>query len=158
MSEDQRFVKQGVPVWDPAARRAAAPQKSVSAKEKRAAMERDDFMCTVCGISGGEPYPEDSTQFAVLSVTRLETVLPDGQEKILLTTECKRCRSGSSGAPADAAEVLMAVRALEPSDQQRLARWINRGRRVSTPVERAWSAYRRLPAEARSEIRSVVAD
>ncbi|MEU4119090.1 hypothetical protein AB0F71_31930 [Kitasatospora sp. NPDC028055] len=158
MAEDQRFAKAGVPVWDPAARRAAAPQKAVSSREKRAVMERDDFMCTVCGISGGEPYPEDSNQTAVLSVTRRETALLDGSEGILLVTECKRCRSGSDGAPAQADRVLADIKSLDPGDQRRMARWIERGRRGSTALERTWNAYRRLPAEARDGIRSALTD
>lgn len=156
MAEDQRFVKAGVAVWDPAARRAAAPQKAVSAKEKQAVMARDDYMCTVCGISGGEAYLDDSNQTAVLSVTRRETVLPNGREETLLVTECKRCRSGSNGSKAHADEVLADIRALNPADQRRLARWIERGRRGSTSLERAWNAYRRLPADARDEIRSLL--
>lgn len=156
MAEDQRFVKAGVSVWDPAARRAAAPQKSVSAKEKQAALARDDYMCTVCGISGGESYVDDSNQTAVLAVTRRATVLPGGREETLLVTECKRCRAGSDGSLASADEVLGDIRALDPADQRRLARWIERGRRGSTALERAWNAYRRLPAAARDEIRTAL--
>lgn len=144
VAEDQRFVRAGVPVWDPAARRAAAPQKAISNKEKQAVMARDDYMCTVCGISGGEAYLDDSNQSAVLSVTRRETVLPDGREQTLLVTECKRCRAGSNGSPARADETLADIRALDPGEQKRLRRWIERGRRGSTPLERAWNAYRRL--------------
>ncbi|AWK12873.1 hypothetical protein DDQ41_12295 [Streptomyces spongiicola] len=156
LSEDQRFVKAGVPVWDPAARRAAAPQKPVSAKEKQSIFTRDDYMCTICGISGGESYPEDSNQTAVLSVTRRTTVLPDGREDVLLVTECKRCRAGNDGSPARADEVLEDIRALDASERRRLARWIERGRRGSTPLDRAWNAYRRLPAAARDEVRSAL--
>ncbi|MET8631655.1 hypothetical protein [Streptomyces sp. NPDC004680] len=155
-AEDQRFVTAGVPVWDPAARRAAAPQKAVSAKDKQAVMARDDYMCTICGISGGESYMDNSNQTAVLSVTRRPTVLADGGEEVLLVTECKRCRAGSEGRPARADEVLNGIQALDAADRRRLARWIERGRRGSTPLDRAWSAYRRLPADARDEIRSVL--
>ncbi|WP_330266674.1 hypothetical protein [Streptomyces griseorubiginosus] len=156
VAEDQRFVRAGVPVWDPAARRAAAPQKAISNKEKQAVMARDDYMCTVCGISGGEAYLDDSNQSAVLSVTRRETVLPDGREQTLLVTECKRCRAGSNGSPARADETLADIRALDPGEQKRLRRWIERGRRGSTPLERAWNAYRRLPADARDEVRAAL--
>ncbi|MCQ6251802.1 hypothetical protein [Streptomyces malaysiensis] len=155
-AEDQRFVRAGVPVWDPVARRAAAPQKTLSSKEKQAVMARDDFMCTVCGISGGEAYYDDSNQTAVLSVTRRETVLADGREETLLVTECKRCRSGHDGSPARADETLADARALDPSEQRRLLRWIERGCRGSTPLDRVWNAYRRLPATAREEIRTAL--
>ncbi|MEV5602943.1 hypothetical protein AB0L33_16030 [Streptomyces sp. NPDC052299] len=153
LAEDQRFVRAGVPVWDPAARRAASPQKALSAKQKQAVLARDDYMCTVCGIGGAEQYADDSNQTAVLSVTRRLTVLPDGREETLLVTECKRCRAGDDGRPARSDEVVAEIKRLDPADQRRLARWAERGRRGSTPLERAWNAYRRLPEEARQEVR-----
>ncbi|MEW2393734.1 hypothetical protein AB0933_35815 [Streptomyces venezuelae] len=158
LAEDQRFVKAGVPVWDPAARRAAAPQKAISAKEKQSVMARDDFMCTVCGIAGGEPYIDDSNQTAVLSVTRRETHLPDGRKETLLVTECKRCRAGFDGAPSRADVVLADIKALDPGEQRRFSHWVKRGRRGSTPLERAWNAYRRLPSAARDEIQFQLED
>ncbi|MER5309625.1 hypothetical protein ABT034_17760 [Streptomyces sp. NPDC002773] len=156
MAEDQRFVKAGVPVWDPAARRAAAPRKRATAKQTREAYERDGHMCTVCGIGGAEPYIDDSNQTAVLSVTQRLTVLPGGTEEQLLVTECKRCRAGSDGHPARADEVVAAIKDLDPTDQRRLARWAERGRRGSTPLERAWNAYRRLPGDARQQVREAL--
>ncbi|MES9537546.1 hypothetical protein [Actinomadura sp. NPDC000600] len=155
-AEEQRLARIGAAVWDPKERRAAAPRKAPSAKEIRAVMERDDFLCTVCGISGGEEYPDDPNKTAVLSVTRRTTVLPDGRKEVLLLTECKRCRAGSSDAPARADELAADVRVLDPADQRRLGRWIERNRRVSTPLDRVWSAYRRLPADARPEVLSVL--
>lgn len=152
LAEDQRFVQAGVPVWDPAARRAASPQKALSAKQKQAVLARDDYMCTVCGIGGAEPYADDSNQTAVLSVTRRLTVLPDGREEALLVTECKRCRAGSKGQTVRADEVIAGIKSLDGPDQRRLARWAERGRRGSTPLERAWNAYRRLPGEAQQEV------
>lgn len=153
-AENQRFVKAGVPVWDPAARRASAPQKAISAKEKQSVFARDEYMCTVCGIAGGESYVEDPNQTAVLSVTRRTTVLPDGREEILLVAECKRCRAGSDRGPARADEVLADIKELDAGDRRRLLRWMERGRRGTTALERAWNAYRRLPGEARDEVRS----
>ncbi|MFF8971522.1 hypothetical protein [Streptomyces sp. NPDC014995] len=157
-AEDQRFEKAGVPVWDPTARRAATPQKAVSNKEKQAVMARDHYMCTICGISGGESYHDDSNQTAVLSVTRRQTILPDGSEATLLVTECKRCRSGSDGRTARVDEALAEIKNLDPGDQRRILRWMERGRRGTTPLERAWNTYRRLPADARDELRSAIRD
>ncbi|MGW0779804.1 hypothetical protein [Streptomyces sp. NPDC002913] len=156
MAEDQRFVQAGVPVWDPVARRAAAPQKTITAKQTQTALARDDYMCTVCGIGGAEPYLDDSNQTGVLSVTRCLAVLPDGREESLLVTVCKRCRAGSAGQDAHADEVVAEVKNLDAADQQRLARWVERGRRGSTPLERAWNAYRRLPEGARDEVREAL--
>ncbi|MEU6488479.1 hypothetical protein [Streptomyces sp. NPDC046887] len=157
-AEDQRFVQAGVPVWDPVARRAAAPQKAVSKRERDAALARDNYMCTACGISGGEEYVDDSNQTAVLSATRRETVLPDGREEVLLVTECKRCRAGSGGQPARADQMIADINDLDPGDRRRLLRWIERGRRGSTPLDRAWNTYRRLPSEARDEARAALGD
>lgn len=156
MAEDQRFVEAGVAVWDPAARKAAAPQKAITAKQIQAVLARDDYMCTVCGIGGAEPYLDDSNQAAVLSVTRRTSVLPDGREEVLLITECKRCRAGGGDQAARADEVLDEIKSLDPADQRRLARWAERGRRGSTPLERAWNAYRRLPSEAREAVREAL--
>jgi hypothetical protein len=153
LAEEQRFVRAGVPVWDAAARRAAAPQNTISAKEKQAVLSRDDFMCTVCGISGGEAYPDDPTQTGVLSVSRRPTLLPDGRERVMLITECKRCRAGSDGSAARADEVLAAIEALDDDDRRRLKRWVSRDRRVLTPLDRAWNSYRRLPPDGRDAIR-----
>lgn len=156
-AEDQRFVKAGVPVWDPAARRAARPDQAIaSSKERREVMASDDYMCTVCGICGGEPYLDDSTQSAVLAVTRKLMVLPDGSEETMLLTECKRCRAGDNGRPVAINEVLADVHALDESDQRRLRRWIERGRRGSSALDRVWNSYRRLPAEARVQIRTAL--
>ena len=151
-SEEQRLDKVGVAVWDPKEKQAAAPGRAPTAKQIRATMERDDFLCTVCGISAGEEYPDDPHRTAVLLVSRCTTVLPDGRKEVLLLTECKRCRSGSTDAPARADEVAADIRVLDPAERRRLVRWIERNRRTSTPVDRAWSAFRRLPAEARAEI------
>ncbi|WP_327170619.1 hypothetical protein OG471_05340 [Streptomyces sp. NBC_01336] len=152
MAEDQRFVEAGVAVWDPAARRAAAPEKTITAKQAQAVLARDGYMCTVCGIGSAEPYLDDSNQTAVLSVTRRTSVLLDGREEDLLVTECKRCRAGGGGQATRADEALTEIKNLDPADQRRLARWAERGRRGSTALERAWNAYRRLPAAAQEEV------
>ena len=66
--EQTRLVSVGTEVWDPRARRASNPNKGISSKARDAIMARDDYMCTVCGITGGEAYPDDSMQTAVLTV------------------------------------------------------------------------------------------
>lgn len=154
LAEEQRFVRAGVPVWDPAARRAATPQNTLSAKDVKAILVRDSHMCTSCGISGAEAYPDDPTQTGVLSVTRRTTLMPDGSEQTLLVTECKRCRAGSDDSSAQAGEVLAAIESLDNDDRRRLMRWMSRDRRIVSQMERVWSSYRLLPADARDELRS----
>lgn len=153
-ADEQRFVQAGVPVWDSPARRAADSEAGPTAKEVLSVMAHDGYLCTRCGISAAEPYLDDSNQTGVLSVTRRRTVMPDGHEDVLLVTECKRCRAGSNGVPARADEVLAEIKDLSVDDQRRLRRWARRGRRGSTALDRAWSAYRRLPEEAQQAIQS----
>ncbi|CAM2815497.1 HNH endonuclease [Prescottella defluvii] len=155
LAEQQRFVKQGIPVWDPVARRAATP-KSIPSGELQAAMARDDFMCTRCGIVGGESYIDDSNQTAVLSVSRVTTVLANGRTETMLVTECKRCRSGAGNdrAPIRVDDLIADIKQLDASDQARFARWVERGRRGATALDRAWSEYRRLPADAREDVQA----
>ena len=154
LAEDQRFVSAGVPVWDTAAKRAASQKAAPSLKEKQAIMARDGFMCTVCGISGGEPYLDDSNQSAVLSVVKREAITTEGENDLVWVVACKRCTQGFGGLPARADQALEEIKALDPSDQLRLKRWMARGRRGSTPLERAWNSWRQLPAACREEIQA----
>lgn len=154
--EDQRFVKAGVAVWDPAARRAAAPEKNLSAKERQDVLARDDFMCTQCGIAGGESYPDDSNLTAVLLVRSRSVILDGGREAVQLATECRRCQAGHDGSPAQVDELLAIIEALDERDRHRMRRWVAAGRRGATPLERAWSLYRRLPADARDDVRALL--
>ncbi|MFI1913256.1 hypothetical protein [Nocardia sp. NPDC020380] len=154
LPDEQRFVKAGVAVWDRNERRKADLAIAVPATDRQAVFERDGYMCTVCGIGGAEPYVDDSNTTAVLEVARRKSILPSGEEDVLLVTECKRCHTGARDKTTDASEVLAEIHALDPSDRRRLARWIDRGRRGSTPLERAWNGFRRLPADARERVQS----
>lgn len=154
LHEDQRFVKAGVPVWDPVARRAAAPHKAISARERQAVLARDGHMCTLCGIAGGEPYPDDPVMSAVLAVSRRNVAGPDGREADVLVTECKRCRSGGPPEPLSVENAVAVSSSLPPGDLKRLQRWIERGRRGTTELDRAWAAYRRVPQDQRPEVAS----
>lgn len=157
-SEEQRFVEAGVPIWDPAARRASAPQRPVSSKERQAVLAGDGYMCTLCGISGGEPYADDPLMTAVLAVSRQTVESSRGEEERVLVTECKRCRSGGGGPPLSPRDAVAAARELESSELRRLRGWMERGRRGSTALDRAWAAYLRVPRELRSEVVAALLD
>lgn len=152
LAEDQRFVKAGVAVWDPQERRKAAPRKAIPSKERRAVLARDGYMCTLCGIAGAEPYRDDPVMTAVLSVSRRKVRTLEGTESETLVTECNRCRSGQDKAPIDIGDAVAAASGLSPGDRRRLLRWMERGRRGMTELDRAWEAYLRTPAELRPEI------
>lgn len=150
-SEDQRFVRVGVPVWDPDARRANGPAKGVTAKERQAALHRDGYMCTICGIMGGEPYPDDPIMTGVLTVSARQ---PNGggPEGKQLVTECKRCRAGGAPALLDVDSVIALAQDLDRRELQRLVRWIEHGTREPTELDRAWAACRRLASEQRGSL------
>lgn len=154
--DEQRLVKVGVPVWDPVARRAASPQKAISAKARAAILARDDYMCTTCGVSAGDTYFEGGHHTATIGVVRRKTKLPNGEVRELLITQCRRCSSGLAGTQVSTDEVVRRVAELEPNDRKVLVSWMKLGRRRATPLDQAWGAYRRLPAEAREVIESLV--
>ncbi|GAB4584301.1 HNH endonuclease [Nocardia sp. IFM 10818] len=156
LADEQRFVETGVHVWDKEARRKADQAMTVPATDRQAVFERDGYMCTVCGIGGGEPYVDDSNSTAVLAVARRRTLLPGGGDEIMLVTECKRCHTGARDKTTNASDVLAEIQSLDASDRRRLARWIDRGRRGSTPLDRAWNGYRRLPADAREQVQNAL--
>jgi hypothetical protein len=158
MAEDQRFVKAGVAVWDPKARRSATPQKAISSKERQAVLARDGYMCTLCGIAGAEPYPDDGLITAVLSVSRRPVTGVDGREREALVTECKRCKAGRHVAPVDVKVAVVAANGLGPGERRRLLRWMERGRRGATELDLAWGAYLRVPPDQRHEVIVRVAD
>jgi 5-methylcytosine-specific restriction endonuclease McrA len=148
--EEQRLVHVGTPVWDPEARRRAA-QSAITAAERAAVLAADNHQCVICGVAGGEDYPDSSTESAVLAVSRQAVQMPDGRTEEHLITLCRRCRSGRDQLiTADLNRWIEDVRVLDAADQQRLARWVARGRRGPTPLDRVWSAFRALPADART--------
>jgi hypothetical protein len=152
LREDQRFVRAGVPVWDPQARRANAPEKTTGTKERQAVLARDGYMCTLCGIAGGEPYPDDTVMTAVLAVSQRTVTSDDGRDEQVLVTECKRCRSGGAPAPISTGDAVAAAADLSSGELRRLLRWIERGRRGATELDRAWAAFLRVPPDERKQV------
>ncbi len=158
LAEDQRFVKAGLAVWDPQERQKAGPRKAISSKERRAVLARDGYMCTLCGIAGAEPYRDDPVKTAVLSVSRRKVFALDGTESECLVTECNRCRSGQGNALIDMNDAASAASELSLGDLRRLIRWMERGRRGMTDLDRAWGAYVRIPIDHRPEIAKQLRD
>lgn len=145
--EQTRLVSTGAEVWDQRARRAAAPNKGISSKARAEIMSRDDYMCTVCGITGGEAYPDDSTITAVLLVAKRT-----GSDSAWATI-CKRCESGGASR-VDTEKATQAVRSLTGSDRDAFGRWLAAGRREVSLAERAWNLFLRLPEEDRGNVLS----
>lgn len=154
--DEQRLVRIGTPVWDQAARKAALPRKAVSSKQRAAVLAKDDYMCVACGVSAGDPYPEGGHDRATLGVVRRHPQLPGDEVGEALLTLCKRCSSGTADLTVSTDETLRRVSALDEVDRKTLVAWMRAGRRRSTPLDLAWSAYRRLPGDARDAIAALV--
>ncbi|WP_329467707.1 hypothetical protein [Streptomyces sp. NBC_01431] len=151
---EQRFVRQGEPVWEPGKGRtkSAVP---ITATQRRDIMTKDGNFCRSCGISGGQTYA-GTYEFAQLDIARRQVRQPDGALKVELVTECNRCRVGGRQLTADPAELLAHVRQLGRLERRVLAGWIADDRRPFSTVERLWADYRSLPEESRAKVRQVL--
>lgn len=151
---DQRLVCIGAAVWDKHARAAASQKKALSQKERNEVLANDEYMCRTCGITGGEPYPDNPVLSAVISVANHEVVGDDGAVTTMPVTQCRRCMSGSKGRHVRLDKVLKDADRLDPVQKVEFAAWIREGRRRWTDLERLWSRYCALPSDARVVIES----
>lgn len=149
-SDEQRLVVVGGRVWERGYRRDAA--RSMSSKERQTVFDRDDYCCRICGVSGGEPFPDAPLRKARLMVARVRTARGDQQ----LATLCDRCRSGDA-ALSDLEAFASDLHALDAVQVARLGRWISLGRRSLAPEEKLFVAYLRLPGEARAAFAHLMA-
>lgn len=149
-ADEQRLVVVGGRVWERGYRRAAV--RSVSAKERQTVFADDEYCCRICGVSGGEPYPDAPLRKAKLIVARVRSTRGDEQ----LSTLCDRCRSGDAALP-DLAALTADLTALDAAQAARLRRWIALGRRSPAPEEKLFGAYLRLPGAARAEFEKLAA-
>lgn len=147
---EQRLVTVGARVWEKTYRRK---KDAVSSKERQAIFGRDDYCCSLCGISGGESYPDSPLRKAKLTLGRLKCADEQDQVRLAapLVTLCDRCHRGDPTF-ADPALVQEQIDALDKDGRDRLAQWVRTGRRSLRPEEKAWAAYRRLPPDSRDEI------
>lgn len=151
-ADEQRVTKIGIEVWN-AAERITAGSRSISNKERKLTFAADDYQCVICGISGGEVYPE-SMDTAVLGVARRETL----KGPPMLVTECKRCRAGTlPSLDKEVSHLVADVQQLSREELTRLFVWVERGRRSASPLDRLWNSYRRLPGPARKEFLDTLA-
>ena len=148
-SNEQRFVAAGVKVWERGERKRTAESK-LTAKMRKAVFADNDYQCTVCGIAGGEEYPDGHRTSAVLFVSRRRVILPTGQLSDAFTTECSRCRAGGAQGTIDIAAFFKRVSELGCAERAVFIRWAEDGRRSA--LDRVWAMYRQLPTDMRDDI------
>jgi hypothetical protein len=147
-SNEQRLVSVGKPVWERGVRKDSTAV-ALNAKMRMAIFAQHDYQCAICGIAGGEKYPDAPHMTAVLSISRRSVKLTSPEEAIMFIPECKRCRSGKHE-PIDLAVLVASINKLDPVDRIAFVRWIDEGRRGL--LDHVWADFRRLSPEAQEEV------
>jgi hypothetical protein len=120
----------------------------VSDKTRQKIFLADGYQCVLCGVAGGEAYPDIPGRVAKLAVSRGETS-EDAR------TLCDRCLSGSPTACA-VSEVQAAVAALDRDQKVTLAEWLREGERRRSQEEHIWFALSRQSAAVRGKVRASI--
>lgn len=149
-ANEQKFVRQGEPVWIPGAVPKKAPN-SIGAAQRREVLQRDDHMCRSCGIGPGERYP-DLAGTAQLDIARRQVQIGHGQQVVQLVVECTRCRIGNGDNIVDVQAFLERANQLPAIERRIFADWLRKGARDFGEAERLWTIYRALPADTRDQV------
>lgn len=145
--EEQRVVRVGGHVWEKGYQ--SRKQRTLSKKERLAIFAGDNYACSLCGVSAGEPYPDDPLGRAKLSVSRVDR---PGQPT-RYSTICSRCQQGTADVP-DLDQVRASAFRLDAAQRGRLAVWVQMDRRGLAPEEGVWADFRRLPSGSRDEFKT----
>jgi len=151
---EQRFVIQGASVWE-AGKGSRERIATITASQRHEVLMRDGHRCRSCGIGPGERYvlTEITSQ---LDVARREVSLPNGSREVQLVIECNRCRIGNRDMVVDVRDLLIRIERLPTIEKKMLSAWIAQDARAFSAVEEVWTAYRTLPAEARTHVRDAL--
>lgn len=150
---EQRFVKQGEPVWEPG--KGARSGTSITQTRRREVLARDGHFCRSCGIAPGEVYA-GTYESAQIDIARRLVRQPDGSETTELVAECNRCRVGGRGVVTDFGSLLNRTKALSGLERKMLSDWMERDRREFSAAESFWADYRALPEESRVKVREAL--
>ncbi|MFF8656610.1 HNH endonuclease [Streptomyces huasconensis] len=141
---EQRFVKPGISVWDPAERKKRT--RAASASTRQAALERAKFACELCGRPAGHP---SGTRLHLTRRIPLAMGGDDGLENLtVLCSDCSAARDSGHGVSELAAQ----ASSLPMRDRTRLLTWITMGERPRTPVEDIWAQYQQLSSADQQQL------
>ncbi|WP_371792060.1 hypothetical protein OG285_22965 [Streptomyces sp. NBC_01471] len=155
-ANEQRFVTQGEPVWEPGKGRAKS-NTPITAVQRREIMSKDGHLCRSCGITPGQMYA-GTYEAAQLDIARRSVLQANGAQSVQFVTECTRCRVGGRELVADTPRLLSKVRNLGPLERSILASWIAAGEREFSPLETVWAEYQSLAADSRELVRDAVGE
>ncbi|MFM0488307.1 hypothetical protein [Paraburkholderia graminis] len=151
-ANEQRLVKVGAHVWDPAGR-ATANHNKISAKERMEIFARGNYQCSVCGIAGGETYPDDPYLTAVLSISKREEAVNRQNTGGDYVVECKLCKAGKRERD-EGVQIIQRIEQLNGSEQQALALFL-----AEEPENRvliSWLSLCRLSVSAKAEVKRIL--
>ena len=130
----------------------------VSDKTRRQVFDSDGNRCLLCGIAEGEPYPDQPTRLARLTLGHfIADSLRGSSDPANLRTECSRCNEPvkeEAQRSESATEIWPKIRGLSRADKVRLLTWIESGYRERDTVDRLFDQFRILPAPQRDELRA----
>ncbi|QBI56293.1 hypothetical protein EKD16_22700 [Streptomonospora litoralis] len=154
-ANEQRFVKEGRPVWE-AGQATLNQGAAVSAAERRRVMERDGHMCQSCGIVAGDAYADDEFSNAQLTIARRKVSSAEGGSTVELVTECDRCRIGGRAVTADPGYVIQRAGSLKGIENEIFRAWVAAGEREFSKLELLWGDLQSLPPESRAEAKEAI--
>jgi len=150
LPNEQRLVRIGTPVWDAGARRTRPDTTVLSGKKRMTVLADHHFQCSICGIAGGEAYPDVPALTAQLLVSRRTLVSASGNSETMHVSECKRCHDGANSQLVDLEDFEDRITALSDEDRAVFLRWADIGR--IGPLEALWIDFRRLPQSVKAKI------
>ena len=152
---EYRLEQVGAPIWLGKSKYANKP---VSEKIRRQVFDRDGHRCLLCGIGAGEPYADQPTRLARLTLGHfVADSLRGSNDPANLRTECSRCNEPvkeEAQRSESATEIWPKIRGLSRADKVRLLTWIESGYRERDTVDRLFDQFRILPAPQRDELRA----
>lgn len=153
--DEQRFAAVGIAIWDPSARQST-PHTGASAKTRRAVFLAAGYQCEVCGVAGGESYPDLPTMTATLSLSVVNSgeILAGGATQYIV--ECKRCRAGGGIGYKDVAALISEISKLPSADREALAYLT--GQKAAGALFTLWANYRHLAEPDKRAVRANLCD
>jgi hypothetical protein len=112
---------------------------------------RDGSRCQICGVADGEPYPDDPSRLAVMTVGHILAQDRGGSnEESNLRAEYAFCNEPlrAEGRNPDSLDELTSVlRTLKKDDRRRLNEWLTLGHRTRSSIDDLYDRARRLPTD-----------
>ncbi|MEV0686855.1 HNH endonuclease [Nocardia sp. NPDC050378] len=159
---DQYLLQEiGVRV-DQGERRPPTMRQSITGAKRRRIFDRDGMACRICGVTGGQEFPDAPGRKAVLTIGHIVPKDRGGSDNDdNLQIECQRCNDearNNTQSPPDPAEVLTAIRNLKGGRETKktIVGWMLAGKREISDAERAFGNWWRLPHDQRQEVKDAL--